>query len=414
MTVLYGRRGMATLATILTLALTACGGGGAGGGGTSIVPAPPNSPSKPASSTPAEQQQAVTSAAAQQARVQAWETKYVGSSQMPSGFRKRASQHYKAALRAMTSTPSPSPSPSPSSSASPSPSPSATPSSAPCNGNQGTSVTQNTDGSVTVNEIGYYDDACSALEYQSVTTISAPDSSGKMTTSGNETDYNTDGKTVVEYDVIAGVIYNANYGTGDISMTITRYNSAADAAANKTPINTDYFASVDTSPNSESDGAASIQADPQFPGGQLGSVSTYTTTYTGGLFQTNQTIAVTGTNTNYKDESGHLVIATNPLPAGQYKWAINGGRVISTTTETENSTTDTTGGLLTYTDTVVDSVDDMTVTITGNIGGTQYKGVIKQTSTNTVLATFVVDGDGSGTITFANGTTQPVVSWCWD
>lgn len=235
-----------------------------------------------------------------------------------------------------------------------------------------------------------------------------------MTSAGNETDYDTDGKTVIEYDLLSGIIYNANYGNGDISMTITRYKSASDAAAKVTPIDTDYFASVDTSQSSESVGAASIQADPDFPGGQVGSVSTYTTSYSGGLFGTNQTITVAGSNTNLKDEAGHLVIAQNPLAAGQYKWSVNGGRVISNTSENETTTTDTTGRVLTYTDTIVDSADDMTTTITGNAGGTQYKGVIKQTSTGAVLATFTVDADGNGTITFANGTTQPVVSWCWN
>lgn len=275
-------------------------------------------------------------------------------------------------------------------------------------------MVQHPDGSITITETMYYDDTCSALEYVSTNTISAPDSSGKMTTSGNETDYDTDGKTVTEYDVLAGIIYNANYGSGDISMSVVRYHNASDAAKNVTPLDTDYFASLDASQSSQSVGAASIQADPAFPGGQLGSVSTYTTTYSGGLFQTNQTITTTGATTNLKDEAGHLTIGQNPLPAGQYKWTINGGRTISTTTETETSTTDTNGAILSYTNTIVDSANDMTTTITSNVGGTQFTGVIKQTSTGAILATFKVDADGNGTITFANGTTQPVVSWCWN
>lgn len=375
----------AAVSGALAFALTACGGGGAGGGSL------PAAGSAPASTTTSPQaQQAATMAAAQEVRAKAWAAKYVGSASAPTQFRKTAhdfARHVPLSRKIASTTTA-------------------------CNGPESTGVVQNSDGSITITQIGYYDNACTTLMYQASNTLSAPDSTGKILGKGTETDYATDGKTVAEYDVLNTIIYNANFGSGDMVMSIARYKDAASAAvSNAIPLDTDYFSSLDTAANAQSVGAASIQPDPSFPGGQVGDVSNYATTYTGGLFQTNLSTKVTGTTTNVKDNAGHLSVAF-PLAAGQYQWVITGGSVVSTVTETETSTEDTAGTLLAYNDVVVDSANDITTTITST-NGTQYNGTLKQTSTGTTLATFVVDQDGNGTITFANGTTLPVHFWCW-
>lgn len=407
----------AALGVATALALSACGGGG---GGSSAVPAAPRGGT---GTTPITAQQTTTQAsvatALQQARTEKWVARFVGPASMSHGFRKAVVAHVRraASLRGAAATPTPSPapsgSPSPSPSLSPSPSPSASPSA--CDGGTGLAVTQNADGSTTIVETGYYDDSCTMLQYQTTTTISAPNASGTMSGKGTETDYDVDGKTVTEYDIENSTIYNANPGSGDMVMSVARYaNAQAASAANAVPLDTDYFSCVDTTANTENIGSASISQDPSVPGQEFGSLSLNTTTYTGGLFQTNQTVSMTGTTTNLVDPTGKLAIAQFPLAAGQYKWAINGGTLASSTTETQSSTTDAAGNLLSYTDTIADSADDTTTTITENANGSQYTGVIKKTSTGAVLATFTVNQDGNGTITFADGTTEPVQDWCWN
>jgi len=85
-------------------------------------------------------------------------------------------------------------------------------------------------------------------------------------------------------------------------------------------------------------------------------------------------------NEQFRDRDGalyrELVVKRNAALNGFNQWTINGGRVVNTTTSNETSTQDATGYLLSYTSTITDQADDMTTTITGNAGGSQYTGVI--------------------------------------
>lgn len=385
----------AAAALIIGLSLAACGAGG----GSSALPAAPKAGGASSATAGSAQQQAAANAASQEVRAQKWAERYAEPAH--STFRKIVHEHARHAMSVhiLDATPSPAPSSSP------------VPA---CNGSSSDSVTQNPDGSITIKHLGYYDDNCTMLSDSSTTTISSPDPSGKMTGKGSQTSYDTDGKTVTEFDVLDIVIYNANPGSGDLVMQVKRFATAADAAnPGAIPLDTDYFAAVDTAPNSEKIGAASITQDPSFPTRQYGSNSTFTTTYSGGLFGTNQTTKVTGSTVNSVDPGGALKIALYPLAAGASQWTINGGSVVNTTTTTETSTQDALGKLLSYTNTTADSANDLTVTITGNAGGTQFTGIITQTSTGKQLAKFVVDQNGNGTITFADGSTKPVHDWCW-
>lgn len=381
------------------LALSACGGGG----GSSAVPAAPRTGGPTGTTSASTTQQAAVNSAAQEVRAEKWVAQYA---QPAHSFRRILHDHARHVLNVNVLG-----SPAPSASPSASPLPTAAPA---CSGSSSDTVTQNANGSITIHHLAYYDDACSILEDDATTTISAADASGKMTGTGTDTSYASDGKTVSEYDLLDLVIYNANPGSGDIAMRIKRFATpAAAAVASAVPLDTDWFAAVDTAPNTEKIGAASITQDPTFPTRQFGSNSTFTTTVTGGLFGTNQTTTVSGTTVNTQDPGGKLAVASYPLAAGAYQWTLTGGTIVNTTATSETSTADSNGFELAYTNTTTDAANDLTVTITGNVGGTQYTGIIKQTSTGVQLAKFVVDADGNGTITFADGSTKPVQNWCW-
>lgn len=393
-----GRARVTAVALTLGLSLAACGGGG---GGAGTMPAAPAAKGGAPASSASTQQQTATNSASQEVRAEQWAAKYAQPSY--SAFRRIVHDHARRLQNVHILDASPSPSPSPS----------AAPT-AVCNGASSDSVTQNADGSITIVHLGYYDETCSNLADSSSIAITAPDASGKMTGKGTETYYDTDGKTVTEADLLDILIYNANPGSGDLVMQIKRFGNATDAANPLAlPLDTDYFSAVDAAPNTEKIGAASITQDPTFPGRQYGSNANFTTTYTGGLFGTNQTTKVTGSTVNSVDPGGALKIAVYPLAAGVSQWGINGGSILNTTSTTEISTQDSLGNMLSYTNTTTDSADDLTVTITGNPGGTQFTGIITQTSTGKQLAKFVVDQNGDGTITFADGTTRPVQNWCW-
>jgi hypothetical protein len=65
------------------------------------------------------------------------------------------------------------------------------------------------------------------------------------------------------------------------------------------------------------------------------------------------------------------------------------------------------GGTLT----VTDAADDGTVTAIIAGSPTTISGTVKQTSTGRTVATFVVDVNGNGTVTYSGGSTAQVSNW---
>ncbi len=114
-----------------------------------------------------------------------------------------------------------------------------------------------------------------------------------------------------------------------------------------------------------------------------------------------------GNAASYKAALNGLTLAPGPFPA----WSISGGTLTDSATLggglTFSSGAVLTGGSLIF----VDANADATVDITAAGSPLVISGVIKQTSTGQTKATFGVDLDGNGSITFSDGSTALIVAW---
>jgi hypothetical protein len=88
-------------------------------------------------------------------------------------------------------------------------------------------------------------------------------------------------------------------------------------------------------------------------------------------------------------------------------WTITGGTLQVSVTVTWTETYSVTGEVGALNLKATDTADDAVVTLVENSSG-DITGTISQLSTGDPVATFTIDADGNGTITYANGTSGTI------
>lgn len=239
-------------------------------------------------------------------------------------------------------------------------------------------------------DVYYYDANCTQVRTQLYLDGVPPlegNTSALMT--GNMTQYTTSG-TVFAYNTIT-----ANFAMTSNTLSVSVQMTDA-ASATSAPYDSVGYGCVLNSSNSSTEqcGLGSVVHVQQL-NGDFGATGTLTLT----SGSTNST--VTGSASSYTGALNALTLA----PAATLPdWTISGGTELGTATIT--GTTGQNG----LTATFVDSAHGTTTTVTPSSNG-GATGTVVQTSTNTTLATFTVDQNGNGTITYSNGTTAQIVDY---
>ncbi|GAC1501816.1 MAG: hypothetical protein NVS1B14_06370 [Vulcanimicrobiaceae bacterium] len=284
----------------------------------------------------------------------------------------------------------------------------------PCQDGVIETVTTNPDGSSVVQDKGFWDPTCvaTALMYLSTSNLSAPGVNGAVTVAGTQTNYKEDGTTVTGYDVTNMVVYNSNAGSGNFVISNAHYaNQAAATAPNAVALSTDYYAELETASGIQV-GSVSISPDNDNPGQTVADAMNYTVTSTAPDATGNVTITLVSTGQSLVDPTGKMSVAF-PLAAGTTAWVLSGGTQTAAYTGTTTMTVDNAGLMLSYSYALKDLTNDLTTTIVSSNAGQTFTGTLTQTSTGSVLATFTVDANGTGSITYPDGSTGAVTNWCF-
>jgi hypothetical protein len=258
------------------------------------------------------------------------------------------------------------------------------------------SVTVNPDGSVTVETIHYYDDACTQAERDAVAIYSS--SGGTATVARTVTSYNLAhaqlGVRKSTY-TLTGSSSNGSWTVmsafypGTSSTPQTQYAHAASLSASA------YTASTARIAN---DAKPSINASYGHQAAVNATVSTDSsndTTFTG-----------TRNGTSFKAALGGLSISAAP------PFTISGGTQLGSSALTGSVTFDADGNLLSVnlTGTLPGGNSLVVTSSTAANGAVTVNGTITSPSGATV-ATFTTDASGNGVLTLANGTQVPIVDW---
>ena len=257
-------------------------------------------------------------------------------------------------------------------------------------------VTVNPDGSVTVETIHYYDDACTNVERDGVAIFKS--SGGTATVARTITTFNQAhlqlGVRKSNYALTGSsnsgswVLTSAFY-PGTSATPLTQYGHAASLSSSAYSANTgrivnDAKPSINASFGRQSTANASVSSD-----------ASSDTTFTG----TRNGIA-------FKSALGGLTLSSVP------PFIVAGGSQIGTTSLTGSVTFDSDGELL--------AVALNGTLVNGNVlvvtSSTDANGIVTVNGTITSsagapVATFTTDASGNGILTLANGTQVPIVDW---
>ena len=257
-------------------------------------------------------------------------------------------------------------------------------------------VTVNGDGSVTVETIHYYDDACTQVERDAVAVRST--SGGTETVVRTVTSYNMAhlqlGMRKSTY-TLTGSTTNGSWTVmsafypGTSSTPLTQYGHAATLSASA------YTASTGRIAN---DAKPSINASYGHQAAVNATVSTDSsndTTFTG-----------TRNGTSFKAALGGLTLSSAP------PFTISGGTQLGSSALTGSVTFDSDGNLasVSLTGTLPGGNNLVVTSSTASNGAVTVNGTITSPS-NAPVATFTADASGNGILTLANGTQVPIIDW---
>ncbi len=244
----------------------------------------------------------------------------------------------------------------------------------------------------------FYDAACTAIEQDIAIDLIAT-SATSVSATGTTTLYDRSG-TAYDYQTLALTISAVGSRTGSFSIVT---DDAASATAPKTAT---LGVACTVAPASLACGigavahASAIAQDL----GATASVSASATVQGDG----DVTIPVSGAAASYTGALGSLSLAQAAFPA----FGVSGGTAADTGTFTGSFTYTPSGVLVSGSFTLTDAAADGTVTVTSTgTPATSVNGTVTRTSTGQTLATFTVDIDGNGTITYGNGSTGRIVNW---
>ncbi|HEV2643814.1 MAG TPA: hypothetical protein VGT98_13955 [Candidatus Elarobacter sp.] len=256
--------------------------------------------------------------------------------------------------------------------------------------------TVNADGSVTVEIIRYFDDACTQPERDAVSIYAS--SGGTATVARTVTTYNLAhlqlGVRKSNYALTGAsnngswVVTSAFY-PGTSSSPIAQYGHAASLSASAYTANTGRIAndakpSINASYGHQSVANATISND-----------SSGDTTFTG-----------TRNGTAFKGALGALTLSSAP------PFTVSGGTQLGTSALTGNVTFDADGNLasVSITGTLVSGNKLVVTSSTASNGAVTVNGTIT-TAAGAPFATFTTDASGDGIFTLASGVQVPIVDW---
>lgn len=269
----------------------------------------------------------------------------------------------------------------------------------PCtNGTESATVNVSTT-EVQLYERDFYDAACTSL-YQDVYLDVIAQSSTTGSATGTITRYTTSG-AVFEYNTLQLEMSGIGTTTPQITVEIT------DAPNATAPQLAAVGVSCGAGSASISCGAAAVAHSQAL---SQDAAMTMLISVSESVSGNTITVPISGSAASYTAALNAISIA--PMANNFPSWTVSASgsmTTIDSATLSGQFTVTTsgipTGGSLTLTD----SADDGTAILTLNSQG--ITGVIKQTDTGATVATFTVDANGNGTISYSNGTTGQIVNW---
>lgn len=244
----------------------------------------------------------------------------------------------------------------------------------------------------------FYDAACSQLRQDVFVDVIA-NSATSASATGTSTLYDRNG-TAYDYQTVALTLS----AVGSRSATFSVITD--DAPGAMSPKTATLGVACAVAPASLACGIGAVAREPALSQdlGATASVNAGGTTASNGTV----TIPVSGAAASYAGALGALSLAQATFP----NFAVNGGTLTASGSFQGTFIYTPSGVLVSGSCTLTDAAADGTVTVTSaGTPATSVNGVVARTSTGQTLATFTLDANGNGTITYGNGTTGRIVNW---
>ena len=246
-----------------------------------------------------------------------------------------------------------------------------------------------------IHEQTFYDSGCVLLFQDIQLDVVAGATSGTL--SGSETQYTRAG-AISQYNTINGTL--AGVGTPNVQLSL----QVTDAASSTSPQIAVAGLSCNVSLTSQSCGSGAVEHRASLSE-DFG--ATINASASGLTLGSATTFVFSGNGASYKGSYGALTLKQGAFPA----WAVTGGTVTDAVTLSAQLTFNSAGLLTGGSLSLVDSGDDATVSVVASGSPLVITGVIKQADNGQTVATFNVDANGNGTITYSNGSTFTIVAW---
>lgn len=266
-----------------------------------------------------------------------------------------------------------------------------------CSNDTISTITQGASANVVVLVIDtYYDAMCTKLQTTLNLTLTQT-SLTAATAVGNSTLYSTTG-AVIEYDQLALTLTGVGSTTSTVSIRDDLAPSQGAAPIANLGIGCSVASASDTCSLAAALHLVSLGSD-QAAAATVGG----TVAFAGGL----ATVAISGSGT---DSTGALN-STNVAANGPYLWSTTGGTLVDSAaiagTLSYTAAGLVAGGTLSVSDTLDNAAATAAYTPTSGL----ILGTVSSISPAKPIATFSVNTLGSGTVTYANGTTATITNW---
>lgn len=243
----------------------------------------------------------------------------------------------------------------------------------------------------------FYDAGCTLLHQDIYFDVIATSSSAGSIT-GNLTQYTTAG-AVFQYNTIAMSFSGLTATSGTFTMQLTNAVSATSPQLEALGISCNIASAV-----SVTCGAGDV-AHLASIGSDIG--ATLALSLSAAATVSTATVTLNENLSAYTGALNGLALAPATFP----NWTISGGSLADSAALTGQITLNSLGSITSAAVTVSDATDDATVAVTAGGTPVQITGSVKQTSTGQTVATFVVDQNGNGTVTYGNGTVAQISAW---
>jgi hypothetical protein len=257
-------------------------------------------------------------------------------------------------------------------------------------------VTVNADGSVTVETIDYYDNACTQVERDAVATYAS--SGGTATVARTVTTFSLTHQQLGQRKQAYALTGSSTNGTFTVQ-------SAFYPGTSTTPMSQFAHNAILTA-STYSGTAARIVNDAK-PSINAAYGHQFATNATIGSDQAGDT-TYTGTRNGVLDKGALNGLSISSAPP----FTISGGTQLGTSalTGTVAFTSDGTLAAVNFTGTLISGNTIVVTSSTDSSGAVSVNGTITS-SANQPVATFVTDANGNGVLTLADGTQVPIVDW---